>query len=367
MTYFAVAHAVDGAAPALARSCAEQLGRRGEADLGFIYATGDLAGDLSSIVDVLRQETGIDDWAGTVGHGICASGRVYFGRPALAVLACPFAARSFRVIPHSSHPDELPAAPAAGPPPALAVVHADPRSPRAMQLVERFAASHEAFLVGGLSSASRPMPQVAGRIAEEAALSGVVLDADVQVAVGLTQGCTPVGPAHRVTACDRNILVTLDSAPALQVLCEDLGVADGVDPRPWLANVHAALEVTGTDRADYVVRNLMAIDPGNGLVVIGDEVAPDERVMFVRRDAEAAMKDLARMLGDLSARCRTRPRAGLYFSCLARGPNLFDNGAQELEAIRDAFGDIPLVGFFGNGEISNNRIYGYTGVLTLFL
>ena len=41
--------------------------------------------------------------------------------------------------------------------------------------------------------------------------------------------------------------------------------------------------------------------------------------------------------------------------------------SEELKAIRDRLGDFPLVGFFANGEISHNRLYGYTGVLTLFL
>ena len=54
-------------------------------------------------------------------------------------------------------------------------------------------------------------------------------------------------------------------------------------------------------------------------------------------------------------------------SCLARGPALFGDDSQELKTIRDALGDFPLVGFFANGEISHNRLYGYTGVLTLFL
>jgi small ligand-binding sensory domain FIST len=54
-------------------------------------------------------------------------------------------------------------------------------------------------------------------------------------------------------------------------------------------------------------------------------------------------------------------------SCLARGPNLFGDDSEELKTIREALGDVPLVGFFANGEISNNRLYGYTGVLTLFL
>ena len=35
--------------------------------------------------------------------------------------------------------------------------------------------------------------------------------------------------------------------------------------------------------------------------------------------------------------------------------------------IQDSLGDVPLVGFFGNGEISHNRVYAYTGVLTLFI
>ena len=35
--------------------------------------------------------------------------------------------------------------------------------------------------------------------------------------------------------------------------------------------------------------------------------------------------------------------------------------------IRERLGDIPLAGFFAGGEISHDRLYGYTGVLTLFL
>ena len=35
--------------------------------------------------------------------------------------------------------------------------------------------------------------------------------------------------------------------------------------------------------------------------------------------------------------------------------------------IEQTLGDFPLVGLFANGEISNDRLYGYTGVLTLVL
>ena len=34
--------------------------------------------------------------------------------------------------------------------------------------------------------------------------------------------------------------------------------------------------------------------------------------------------------------------------------------------IKDVLGDVPLVGFFANGEIFHNRFYAYTGVLSVF-
>ena len=64
---------------------------------------------------------------------------------------------------------------------------------------------------------------------------------------------------------------------------------------------------------------------------------------------------------------RSSPKAGLYFSCVARGPNLFGVDSEELKTIRETLGDFPLAGFFGNGEIAHDRLYGYTGVLALFL
>ena len=35
--------------------------------------------------------------------------------------------------------------------------------------------------------------------------------------------------------------------------------------------------------------------------------------------------------------------------------------------IQDELGDVPLAGFYASGEIAGHRLYGYTGVLTLFL
>jgi small ligand-binding sensory domain FIST len=51
---------------------------------------------------------------------------------------------------------------------------------------------------------------------------------------------------------------------------------------------------------------------------------------------------------------------------VARGAALFGDAGVETGLIRETLGEFPLIGFFANGEISRDRLYGHTGVLTLF-
>ena len=131
--------------------------------------------------------------------------------------------------------------------------------------------------------------------------------------------------------------------------------------------MHAAVPIRGSDTGDYLVRNLLGVYPDQGWVSIGENLAAGDQVMFVRRDGATALADLKRMVADIKRRVVSPPKAALYYSCIARGPNLFGKGSVELTTIADALGEVPLIGFFANGEISNNRLYGYTGVLSLIL
>jgi len=88
-------------------------------------------------------------------------------------------------------------------------------------------------------------------------------------------------------------------------------------------------------------------------------------LVFCKRDAQTAREDLGRILAELEHEVPAA-RGALYFSCVGRGEHMFGRRGAEQEMIKDAIGAIPLVGFFCNGEISHDRLYGYTGVLTLF-
>lgn len=61
-----------------------------------------------------------------------------------------------------------------------------------------------------------------------------------------------------------------------------------------------------------------------------------------------------------------RIAGAVYVSCTGRGGPHFGGPSAEMQIIRHALGDVPLVGFFAAGEIAHNQLYGYTGVLTVF-
>lgn len=375
MADFRVAHSAAASGTEAARACARQLAAAGPiavpgAALGFVYASDAFADELSGIVALLRQATGVEHWVGTVGLGVLATGREYFDEPALAVMVARLPEDSFRVFPTIE--GSLAGFRAANRGwierrhPSLAVVHADPRQPELPALLQQFAEASSCFLVGGITSSRGRFAQVAGGVTE-GGVSGVLFASDVMVATGLSQGCTPIGPSHAVSACRDNVLIELDGRPALEVFKADIGEVLARDLRRVAGYIHAALPVRGTDTGDYLVRNLVGIDPARGWLAIGAVPEAGDTVMFCRRDGASARDDLEHMLDRLKGRAAGTPKGAVYYSCVARGPNLFGPGSAELGLVREALGDVPLVGFFCNGEISNARLYGYTGVLALFL
>lgn len=350
----------------LAFDCVERLGPLAEsATLGFVYVTDALAADLPEIVAFLKRTTAVAAWFGSVGIGVLGGSAEYFDRPAIAVLVAALPVTAF-------HPLEGAATPATMRPwmaranPVLGIVHADPRAPQLAETLERLARELSVFMVGGLASSRGAMDQVAGKVVQ-GGVSGVLLAAEVAVVAGLSQGCSPIGPARRISAGKQNVIFEIDDRPALEVLKEDIGDVLARRLERIGGYIHVAFPVAGSDTGDYVVRNLVGIDPQRGWIAIGDEPAVGATLMFVRRDREAAERDLERMLSSLRRRLPGPPRGGLYFSCLARGPNLFGPDSAEIAILRRALGDFPLAGMFCNGEICNDRLYGYTGVLALFV
>ncbi len=354
-----------------AQQCQQQIGNvPPEANIGFLYVTDAFADRLQAIADHLRDKTGVAHWVGTVGISICATGKEYSQVSAMAVMIGCLPDDSFRILPfYNRAADNLPA----GwddwlkqSESHVAVLHGDPANGNLPQLLEQIDASLPGgFLLGGLSSSHGAHPQIADGVLD-GGLSGIVFNARQPILTGLTQGCTPIAVKRTISHCDNNVINRIDDRPALDVLKEDIGEILARDLNRAAGYIFAGLPIRESDTGDYLVRNLVGVDSEGGRIAIGDIVMPGQPIQFCRRDGKTAWEDMQRMLDELAGRLSSPPKGGLYFSCLGRGKSLFGEDSAELEMIRNTLGDFPLVGFFANGEISNQRLYGYTGVLTLF-
>ena len=365
--------AIGSNARELVNTCLARLGDiDNNANLGFIYLSDALSSELDHILHLLQQATGIDHWYGSVGVAICSTRREIYDQPSMVIMLAEFPPDTFRTIPAlSTNTDDflqsqetwLSAHPA-----HFAVVHGDPSNPMIPKLIEDLSSGLGAgFFTGGLTSSQTQNLQIAEKVTD-GGLSGVLFSPEIEIMVSHTQGCSPIGPVRTITDCAANIIMEIDGITALEAIRQDVGEVLSRDLSKLGGFIFAGLPIQNSDTGDYMVRNLLGVDSQQERIAIGDRVENGDAIMFCRRDGNTAREDMLKMLEGLKKRCKGRtPRGGLYVSCLGRGKFQFGENSEEVSMISDVLGDFPLAGFFASGEIFHNRIYGYTGVLTLFM
>jgi len=211
--------------------------------------------------------------------------------------------------------------------------------------------------------------------------SGVVgasIFGNVLVDSVVAQGCRPIGKAYRVTACRNNFLVELDGKPAVAVLkdvLESLPAQDQALAKNSLFLGVVMDEFKDTFKVgDFLIRNIIGIEPKSGALVVGELLRNERTVQFHLRDAATSSKDLRAMLKqyvDRNAEEEKSQAAGaLLFSCLGRGKYLYGEANHDTDCFREYVGEIPLGGFFCNGEIGpvggTTFLHGYTSSFGIF-
>lgn len=356
--------------------------------LGLVYFSDHYGAHAQALLAALRQRWPGVSWAGSVGVGIAAGGVEYFDQPALAIMLAELPPESFEVFSGASRPQRVEA--------FSALVHADPATPDLGELVaEMSERTASGYLFGGLCSSRQSALHVADGV-WQGGLSGVVFSSAVALVSRVTQGCQPLGPTRSVTACDRNVVTRLDDRPALACLLADLGLPGLEDARQALPRLRStlvgltdardsALARPGQFGSDTRVRHLIGLDPASAAVAVGDVLQPGMKLAFCERDVSAARRDLVRICSEIRDQVESlaeptlqatrgqghepasRIRGAVYISCAGRGGPHFGGPSAELRIVQHALGDVPLVGFFAAGEIARHHLYGYTGVLTVFV
>jgi small ligand-binding sensory domain FIST len=203
---------------------------------------------------------------------------------------------------------------------------------------------------------------------------GVALSGDVAIDTVVAQGCRPVGELMRVTGCRGNFLFELDGRPAFEVLRELIAALDERDRQ--LANTALFAGVLMDEFreeprvGDFLIRNLIGVDPRRGAIAVGENLQEGMSLRFHVRDAETSAEDLHTMLKSYEKTLPGPVSGALLFSCLGRGEGLYGRPNFDTSVFREYLGDVPVAGFFCNGEIGPvggaTFLHGYTSSFGLF-
>lgn len=231
-----------------------------------------------------------------------------------------------------------------------------------------------AAVVGGLASGAMEAGAARLLAGGEVHRSGAVLLAfagDAVIDPVVAQGCRPIGEPLFVTAGDGNLVHELDGRRPREVLTALFSSLDERQRARFGDALCIGIALPGTRQSvgagDFLVRNVLGLDPDSGALWIGARVARNAVVQFHLRDAEAASRELEARL-DAALAERPPPAAALLFACAGRGRNLFGVSGHDSGTLRRR-ADVPLAGMFSAGEIAPIQgatfLHGYTSVFGL--
>ena len=229
--------------------------------------------------------------------------------------------------------------------------------------------------VGGIASGGRDGTETFvfhNREVLEGGGIAIGLQGGVQIHTLVSQGCRPIGEPLPVTGAEHNLIQTLGSRPAYEVLDEAYQALPEKERESAKGNLFAGLAIREDrdefHRGDFLIRNILGADEGTGIVAIGAFPRVGQTIQYQLRDAKTADEDL-RHLSALLAADGIKPFASLVFSCGGRGRNLFKTANHDAGILAEYFTPHASAGFFCNGEVGpvggRNFIHGYTASVVL--
>ncbi|MFA5891982.1 MAG: FIST N-terminal domain-containing protein [Actinomycetota bacterium] len=349
----------------------------GEASVVLAFVSSDHRDAAEDIAGVLRDCFGRAEIAGCVAEGIIGGARELEHGPAVSVWAADLPGTRVEAFAlefddenasYSGWPRELPFG-------STLILMSDPFTFPVVHLLAQLNEQQPGVqVIGGVVSGVHEERQVrmflGGEVRARGAV-GIAVSGQARVGTLVSQGCRAIGEPMIITRADRNLIFELGGQRPVDRIRD---IWSKVEPaeRALMANgplfIGRVVDEYKTDfgRGDFVVRNVMGADAEKGFIVVADVVEVGETIQFHVRDPRAADEDLRQMLGSVSS-----PTSGaLLFTCNGRGSNMFEEQDHDAAAVHKGLGEVPLAGFFANGEIGplsgQNFLHGHTASLAIF-
>ena len=357
-------------------------------DLAVAFISPHYEESYDRVADLMAESLGAKHVFGCSGGGVIGNGIEIEQRPGISVTAAVLPNVDIRPV--HLQVDGLPDLDA-GPDKWVDLFGVAPdRDPHFVMLADPYSfpvqnllmgmdyAYPRATKIGGLASgASRQGGNALfldGEVLRNGAI-GLALDGNITVDTVVAQGCRPIGQPMRISKSERNMLLELDDVPPMEVLRNLLQTLpdrdqDLIRHSLFLGVVMDEL-IDNPVQGDFLIRNVVGMDQSTGALAIGEMLKEGQLVQFHLRDAETSSDDLQAVLSRYADEHRENDIPGaLLFSCLGRGEYLYGKPNHDTDLFRDKLGDVPLGGFFCNGEIGQvsgtTFLHGYTSSFGLF-
>jgi small ligand-binding sensory domain FIST len=359
----------------------------GDPDLAFLFFTPHHSDDAEHLAATTAQRFGVRYLLGCTGESIVGNEREVEWKPALCLWLGKFSA-DVQLEPIYLLPEKTPDGYSImGLPDSLH--EADPAQSVVLLLADPFSFPADLFLhqlnesfpglrvMGGMASGGRGPGEcrlIVGEKVREQGAVGVLMQGPINVRSIVSQGCRPIGRHYLITKARDNVILELGGKPPLvqlQQLWQELPPAEQQLFQQGLHVGRVINEYQGEfQRGDFLVRNVVGLDSESGALAITERVRVGQTVQFHVRDAASADEDLHALLQmDVSAHSG-KPAGALLFTCNGRGTRLFSQPDHDAGTVRSEAGEIPLAGFFAQGELGpiggQNFIHGFTASVVLF-
>ncbi|MBL91277.1 MAG: hypothetical protein CMH56_05615 [Myxococcales bacterium] len=189
----------------------------------------------------------------------------------------------------------------------------------------------------------------------------------LSMTTSVAQGTKILGEKHRVTQSRANHLLALDGTNALEVLMSELPETLQEKLPSLGGQLFAGLSTPDGD--SWLMRNVVGIDPQQGVLVLADVCPEGSELAFFILDSQAAQTNMQEAILELKAALGDDdPLAVVVFNCASRNQTLLGESLYDVAAIESAFSDdMPLVGVAGGGEFSTvgrqSHLFQYCSVI----
>lgn len=127
--------------------------------------------------------------------------------------------------------------------------------------------------------------------------------------------------------------------------------------------------IEAIQQGQYQQTMLVSHDEARGSITLAQPLKAGQLLCWALRDSSVAQADMLLTTQVLSQQLPQAPHFGLLFSCLARGPYLYDGLDRDWMIVKQQFRQMPFLGLYGNGEIvkiaGENQLLPYSAALSL--